>query len=217
MEASGLLRVVSEYPEVASPEEHFLRIRRVIEDFGPSRVAIDTLSALERIVSSRALLDFVIALGAVLRHHEIATLLTSAPTGRVTPTVTPAIAMEVASLTDVTILLRYVEAQGEIQRGIAVLQSRGSAHDHSIRQFEIDDTGMHIGEPMRGVSNVLSAANPSPGGLAQTAYAASSDLATSGLAPTAPPTSGLAQTGPPTDEVQQGQWNPTNPGRAPDE
>ncbi|MFD8567663.1 circadian clock protein KaiC [Streptomyces sp. NPDC059639] len=168
MEGSGLLRIVSEYPEVASPEDHFLRIRRVIEEFGPSRVAIDTLSALERIVSSRALLDFVIALGAVLRHHEITTLLTSAPTGRVTPTVTPAIAMEVASLTDVTILLRYVETGGEIQRGIAVLQTRGSAHDHSIRRFEIDNTGMHIGDPMRGLSSVLGTVDPAaPGGLAQ--------------------------------------------------
>ncbi|MET8688462.1 circadian clock protein KaiC [Streptomyces sp. NPDC004732] len=169
MEASGLLRVVSEYPEVASPEEHFLRVRRVIEEFRPSRVAIDTLSALERIVSSRALLDFVIALGAVLRSREITTLLTSAPTGRVTPTVTPAIAMEVASLTDVTILMRYVEARGQIQRGIAVLQTRGSVHDHSIRRFEIDDTGMHIGEPMTDLSSVLSTAYPPPGGLDQSA------------------------------------------------
>ncbi|MFE0173812.1 circadian clock protein KaiC [Streptomyces sp. NPDC059002] len=191
MEASGLLRVVSEYPEVASPEDHFLRIRRVIEDFRPSRVAIDTLSALERIVSSRALLDFVIALGAVLRHHEITTLLTSAPTGRVTPTVTPAIAMEVASLTDVTILLRYVETEGEIQRGLAVLQTRGSVHDHSIRRFTIDDTGMHIGEPMRGLSHVLS-----------TAY---------------PPTGGLAQTTPPAaGSEQQGEWDARNPGTSAD-
>lgn len=191
MEASGLLRVVSEYPEVASPEEHFLRVRRVIEEFRPSRVAIDTLSALERIVSSRALLDFVIALGAVLRRHEITTLLTSAPTGRVTPTVTPAIAMEVASLTDVTILMRYVEAQGEIQRGIAVLQTRGSSHDHSIRQFEIDDTGMHIGEPMRDLSNVLSAAYPPSGGLDQGGSS-------------------------PGGESQGGPWTARNPGAGPD-
>ncbi|WP_419996046.1 circadian clock protein KaiC [Streptomyces boninensis] len=164
MEASGLLRVVSEYPEVASPEEQFLRVRRLIEEFHPTRVVIDTLSALERVVSPRALLDFVISLGAVLRHHEITTLLTSAPTGRVTPTVTPAIAMEVASLTDVTILLRYVEAQGEIQRGIAVLQTRGSAHDHAIRQYAIDDTGMHIGDPMRSLSSILGSAYPESSG-----------------------------------------------------
>ncbi|MEB8344245.1 circadian clock protein KaiC [Streptomyces endophyticus] len=165
MEASGLLRVVCEYPEVASPEEHFLRVRRAIEEFRPSRVCIDTLSALERIVSSRALLDFVVSLGAVLRHHEVTTLLTSAPTGRVTPTVTPAVAMEVAGLTDVTILLRHVEAHGEMQRAIAVLQTRGSAHDDGIRRYEIDGSGMHIGEPMRGPSHShdFGAADPPPG------------------------------------------------------
>jgi circadian clock protein KaiC len=58
---------------------------------------IDTLSALERIVSPRELLDFVIAMGAVVRQNEVTTLLTSAPT--VAPVVTPAIAMEIASLT----------------------------------------------------------------------------------------------------------------------
>ncbi|MFD0415923.1 circadian clock protein KaiC [Streptomyces sp. NPDC127108] len=191
MEASGLLHVVSEYPEVASPEEHFLRVRRVIEEFRPARVCIDTLSALERIVTSRALLDFVISLGAVLRQHEITTLFTSAPTGRVTPTVTPAIAMEVASLTDVTILMRYVEVQGEIQRGIAVLQTRGSTHDHTIRQFAIDDTGMHIGEPMRGLSSVLGSVYPQSGGTPQH----SPSLA---------------------GEGQQGLWNTQNPGAEPD-
>ncbi|MFZ3595270.1 circadian clock protein KaiC [Streptomyces sp. BH104] len=167
MEASGLLRVVSEYPEVSSPEESFMRVRRVIEEFRPSRVCIDTLSALERVVNSRALLDFVISLGAVLRHHEVATLLTSAPTGRVTPNAAPAIATEVTSLTDVTILLRHVEAPGEIQRAIAVLQTRGSAHDNGIRRYEIDGSGLHIGEPMRGLSHVFGTADPPPGRRAQ--------------------------------------------------
>ena len=148
MEASGLLRVLSDYPEVASLEDHFIRLRRIIEDYHPRRLVIDTLSALERIVSPRALLDFVISLGALLRQHEITTLLTSAPTGRVTPLATPAIAMEIASLTDVSILLRYVERAGEIKRCIAVLQSRASAHDPAIREAVIDETGMAIGEPM---------------------------------------------------------------------
>lgn len=148
MESSGLLRVVSDYPEVASLEDHFIVLRREIDKFRPRRLVIDTLSALERIVSPRALLDFVIALGALLRQHEITTLLTSAPIGRVTPLATPTIAMEIASLTDVSILLRYVEHAGEIKRCIAVLQTRGSAHDSAIREANIDATGMHIGAPM---------------------------------------------------------------------
>jgi circadian clock protein KaiC len=154
MQTSGLLQVISDYPEVGSLEEHFIRLRRAIEDFRPHRLVIDTLSALERIVTPRALLDFVIALGAVLRQHEITTLLTSAPTGRVTPLATPAIAMEIASLTDISILLRYVEHVGAVKRCIAVLQTRGSSHDENIREYTIDTDGMHIGEPMREISTM---------------------------------------------------------------
>jgi circadian clock protein KaiC len=92
MEAADLLQVVCDYPEVASLEDHFIRIRRAVEEFAPERVVIDTLSALERMASPRALLDFVIALGAVFRQHHITTLLTSAPAGRFTPQLTPSIA-----------------------------------------------------------------------------------------------------------------------------
>lgn len=156
MEASGLVRVRSEYPETRSLEDHFIRLRRTIAEFAPNRLVIDTLSALERIVTPRALLDFVIALGSIMRQREITTLLTSAPTGRFTPTVTPAIAVEIASLTDVTILLRDFERDGEIQRAIAVVQSRGSSHDPLIRRVTIDGEGMHIGEQIRGYTHIIS-------------------------------------------------------------
>src|SRR6266567_1277101 len=75
-EEAGLLSVVCDYPEVASVEDHFLRIRRGIEEHAPGRLVIDPLSALERIASPRALLDFVIALVALARQHGITTLLT---------------------------------------------------------------------------------------------------------------------------------------------
>jgi hypothetical protein len=59
------------------------------------------------------------------------------PTGS-PPLLTPSIAGEIASLTDVTITLRYFEHGGEVRRAIAVMQTRGSAHDPSIRQVTID-------------------------------------------------------------------------------
>jgi circadian clock protein KaiC len=159
MEATGLLRVVSEYPEVASLEDHFIRLRRGVAEFAPDRMVIDTLSALERVATPRALLDFLIALGAVLRPREITALLTSAAGDHLTSSLVPAGAVEIASLADVTILLRAFEHAGEIRRAIAVVQARGSAHDHSIRQVTIDGTGMHIGDRLRGVSHILDA-NP---------------------------------------------------------
>ena len=71
---------------------------------------------------------------------------------------TPSIAGELASLTDVTITLRYFEHAGEIQRAIAIMQTRGSEHDPSIRQVRIDRDGMHIAEPVAGTAGILSSA-----------------------------------------------------------
>jgi len=154
-EDSGRLRTVCDYPEVASIEDHFLRIRRAVEEFAPGRLVIDTLSALERIAAPRALLDFVIALSAVVRQQGITTLLTSMPATRLTPQLRPSIAGELASLTDLTITLSYFERGGEIQRAMAVLQARGSAHDHRVRQVTIGADGMHIGEPITGFTGML--------------------------------------------------------------
>jgi circadian clock protein KaiC len=149
---------------VASLEDHFLRLRRTIEEFQPARLIIDTLSALERIVTPRALLDFVLGLGGLLRQREITALLTAAPAGRTAGSAMPAIATEIASLADVSILLRYVEQPGRIGRVIAVLQSRGSAHDHAVRQVTIGTEGLHIGEPWPGVAHILRGAPLGPAG-----------------------------------------------------
>lgn len=62
----------------------------------------------------------------------------------------------ISSITDSIILLRYVEAPGEMRRGITVLKMRGSQHDRSIREFTIDSHGMHVNEPFYGVSGILS-------------------------------------------------------------
>jgi circadian clock protein KaiC len=153
-EEPGLLRVECDYPELASLEDHFQRIRRAIEELAPGRLVIDTLSALERIASPRALLDFVITLGAVARRRGITTLLTAMPAG-LTPHGRPLIAGELASLTDVAITLSYYEQAGEIQRAIAVIQTRGSAHDPRVRQVAVDADGMHIRAPIAGITGIV--------------------------------------------------------------
>jgi circadian clock protein KaiC len=61
----------------------------------------------------------------------------------------------ISTLTDSIILLRYVEIFGEMRRGITILKMRGSQHDKEIREFTIDDRGMHIGKPFRNVSGIL--------------------------------------------------------------
>ncbi len=154
LERAGRLRIVSEYPEVAALEDHLLRIKKHIEEFKPTRVAVDSLSALERISTLRTFREFVLALTSYLKDKQIAGVFTSTtPSLLGGSTVTEA---HISSVTDSIILLRYVEVFGEMRRGITVLKMRGSQHDRNIREYVIDAHGMHVGEPFRGVSGILS-------------------------------------------------------------
>ena len=157
MERDGLLKVVCDYPEVASLEDHLISVRRTIQTFKPNRVAVDSLSALERVSSVKGFREFVIGLTSFIKHQEIAGLFTSN-----TPTLmggTSITDTHISTITDSIIMLRYVEVYGEMRRGLTVLKMRGSRHDKDIKEFTIDGHGMHIGRPFRTVSGIL-AGNP---------------------------------------------------------
>ena len=153
LERGGKLKIICEYPEVASLEDHFVSMKGVIEEFSPERVAIDNLSALERISTGRGIRDFIIGLASFLKQREVTSLITSTTMTLLGgPSITES---HISTLADGIILLRYVEYQSEVRRGIVVLKMRGAAHDKQILEFTIDDHGLHIGEPFRGLSGIL--------------------------------------------------------------
>jgi circadian clock protein KaiC len=153
LERSGKLRIMCEYPEVASLEDHFVAMKAAIEDFRPERVAVDNLSALERIATERGLRDFVIGLGSFLKQLEITSLLTSTTRTLLGgPSITEG---HISTLADVIILLRYVELGSEVRRGLVVLKMRGGVHEKRVLEFTIDDQGMHVGAPFRGLTRIL--------------------------------------------------------------
>lgn len=154
MERDGKLRVVCNYPEAAGLEDQLIEMKAVIEEFKPNRVAIDSLSALERVSTIRGFREFVIGLTSFIKHKETAGLYTST-----TPTLlggTSITEAHISTITDSIILLRYVELYGEMRRGLTVLKMRGSMHDKEIREFSIDPRGMHIGKSFRNISGILS-------------------------------------------------------------
>jgi circadian clock protein KaiC len=153
MEEEGKLKVVCKYPETAGMEDHLLAMRKIMEAYRPNRVAIDSLSALERVSTVKGFREFVIGLTSFIKHQEIAGLFTST-----TPTLmggTSVTEAHISTITDSIILLRYVEMYGEMQRGITVLKMRGSMHDKDIHEFSIDSSGMHIGKPFRNIAGIL--------------------------------------------------------------
>ena len=154
LEEKGILKILCSYPEEKTLEDHLLSIKTAIEDFQPNRVAIDSLSALERGSTQKAYREFIIALTSFVKHREIAGLFTvTTATLLGGSSVTES---HISTITDTILLLRYVEIYGEIRRGLAVLKMRGSGHEKNIREFIIDGDGMHIGKAFRGISGILS-------------------------------------------------------------
>jgi len=153
MEAEGKLKVISLYPEAQSLPDHLLTIRELVEEFKPDRLAIDSLSALERIAPETGFREFLISLTSFIKQHEIAGLCTA--TNKSLIGGQSASEQHISTLTDSIILLRYIQEGDMMNRGLMVLKMRGSEHDKQIRRFRIDGEGMHLGEPFGGAPDVF--------------------------------------------------------------
>ncbi len=138
------LHIEAVYPETASLDEHLLHIQRLILEHKPDRVALDSLSAIERGSSKKNFREFLIAFTSFLKKNEICALFTSTSTTIIGgSSVTDS---HISTITDSIILLRYAEVYGNIHRVITVLKMRGSMHTKSIFEFNITNKGMAINE-----------------------------------------------------------------------
>jgi circadian clock protein KaiC len=162
LEKTGRLRVVCVYPESHTLEDHLLRLKKEMAAFRPQRIAVDSLTALERVSTEKSFREFVIGLTAYVKAREMAGLFTATTVDLLGgSSVTES---HISTITDSIILLRYVELHGEMRRGIVVLKMRGSRHDKEIREITIDHQGMHIGQPFRTVSGILTGRTTHVGG-----------------------------------------------------
>jgi circadian clock protein KaiC len=149
---SGLLHVMSAYPEESALEDHLLDIKQLVEAVRPERLVIDSLTALERAGSEQAYREFLVSLTAFLKEQLVTTVLTAATSSQGVPSRSDA---HVSTLADMVVALRYVERPGRVDRALTVLKMRGSAHDRAVRQLTIDDDGLHIGEPLDALAGVV--------------------------------------------------------------
>ncbi len=147
------LAMVCEYPEVASLEDHLVSMKETIATVKPDRVALDSLTALARVATLKGFRDFIIGLTAFIKTQGATGFFTvTTPALFHTSSVTEA---HFSTMTDTIVMLRYVELYGAVSRGITVLKMRGSQHSKEIREFEISEAGMRIGEPVQAMTGVM--------------------------------------------------------------
>lgn len=154
MEKDGFLRILAKYPESAGLEDHLIWMKKEMDIFKPGRIAVDSLSALERVSTIKGYREFVIGLTSFIKQQEAAGMVTST-----TPSLlggTSITEAHISTITDSIILLRYVEIFGEMRRCLTVLKMRGSIHNKDIREYVIDGEGYHIRKPFTNVTGILS-------------------------------------------------------------
>lgn len=153
MEAEGKLKVFCLYPEAQGLADHLLAIQNLVDELQPNRIAIDSISALERVAPDAGFREFLISLTSFIKKREIAGLYTATSKSLIGGET--ASEQHISTLTDSIILLRYMQERDIMHRGLMVLKMRGSEHAKEIRRFTIDGSGMHLGEPFKGAPNVF--------------------------------------------------------------
>ena len=63
--------------------------------------------------------------------------------------------MDISYLSDTIAVLGYYEAKGQVHRFLTVVKRRQGEHDTTIRELTIRGDGIHVGEPLSQVSNIL--------------------------------------------------------------
>jgi circadian clock protein KaiC len=150
-------------PAELSPGEFIDHIRRGVEDMGRSIVVIDSLNGLMNSMSEeRALTIQLHEVLSYLSQVGVASFLVLAQYGllgasMISPT-------DVSYLADNVLLLRYFEAEGEVRQALSVVKRRSGPHERSIRQMEIKDGRLIIGEPLKNFTGVLTGTPEFKGG-----------------------------------------------------
>lgn len=154
LENQGLLKIICAYPESAGLEDHLQIIKSEIAEFKPSRIAIDSLSALARGVSGNAFRQFVIGVTGFAKQEEITGFFTNTTDQFMgSHSITDS---HISTITDTILMLQYVEIRGEMARALNVFKMRGSWHDTGIREYTIKANGPEITDSFRNYEGIIS-------------------------------------------------------------
>ncbi|HUA31017.1 MAG TPA: circadian clock protein KaiC [Streptosporangiaceae bacterium] len=146
---AGLLRIWAARPSAFGLETHLAALARLIEEVAPSVAVLDGIAGLAFGASDPETTSMVARQFDLLKTRGITTMATALGHGAETSTV------NVSSLVDTWLLLRNTETNGERNRLLFVLKSRGTAHSNQVREFLLTDHGIELMDVYVGPAGVL--------------------------------------------------------------
>ena len=149
---AGLLQFHCFRPSLLGLEAHLFAMQKVVGEFDPAVVVMDPVSDLLRIGTGDRRVGDADPSGRLPEGQ-----------GRDRPVHQPQLRcrapaqadQQIASLVDTWLLVKTMEGNGEHNRVLYVLKSRGMAHSNQIREFLLTDQGIELADVYVGPQGVL--------------------------------------------------------------
>lgn len=138
---AGLLQFHANSPTIYGLEMHLVAMHKAIRSFKPDVVIVDPITNLRTVATTKEVKAMLTRLIYYLKSQGITALFTSE--------IKNADMLDpedegISSLIDTWLMVRDLEANGERNRGLYVLKSRGMHHSNKVREFIIDHAGLRL-------------------------------------------------------------------------
>jgi circadian clock protein KaiC len=147
-----LLRFHSSRPTVHGLEMHLVDMHKKIVDFKPHVIVIDPITNLATVGSLSEVKSMLVRLIDHLQKSQISVMFTAL---NYVSDFTQQADEGISSLVDAWITVRDLESNGERNRGLYIMKSRGMKHSNQIREFVITDNGLELVDVYLGPNGVL--------------------------------------------------------------
>ncbi|HYO79107.1 MAG TPA: ATPase domain-containing protein [Thermoanaerobaculia bacterium] len=141
-------------PAEMSAGEFAYEIRKAVEQDESSVIVIDSLNGYFNAMPEEHFLTLHLhELLSYLADAAVTTILIVSQHGALGQVSSP---VDVSYLADAVILLRYYETRGAFRRAISMLKKRTSVHEQSVRDYQLTENGVRVGNVLEEFRGILS-------------------------------------------------------------
>lgn len=149
---TGLLQFSASRPTLNGLEMHLLSITKMVDKFKPDIIVLDPITNLITVGTASEVKSLLTRLIDYLQAAQITVMFTALAYN---DNKTEQTDEGISSLVDAWLLVRDIELNGERNRGLYVMKSRGMKHSNQVREFVISDEGLKLVEVFLGPEGVL--------------------------------------------------------------
>jgi circadian clock protein KaiC len=149
---AGLLKFCAARPTLYGLEMHLVAMHKEIQNFKPSVVVIDPITNFISIGTLSEVRNMLIRLIDFLQNEQITAMFSALTQNDMINNQTDE---AISSLVDTWLTIEDIEMNGERNRAMYIMKSRGMKHSNQVREFVISDDGIELIDVYVGPDGIL--------------------------------------------------------------